>query len=117
MTTTRLHLAKLPESNFDAQAAALAARLEAELPRTAATTAEQVWALAQYVDLVDAGFGTRGSLYRKAVRDMNAYVLRSWQDPQTRPLLGRSAGLSRMVETLLDDKATGENVTTQACAA
>lgn len=106
-STTRLHIARLPAaaSSFDDQARRLLAELTPAEPVWAVNGMDHAWNLAQFVDLVDAGYGSRDTGYRGARQALGQFVRRNWRDAQCRTLCGRSAYLSSLVEQLLTERA------------
>lgn len=75
MTTPRLHLTRITQAEtFEAQAAALFAKATANLPVEGDCSTEALWSLAQYVDLVDAGLGSKTGVYLQAQARLAAYA-------------------------------------------
>jgi len=68
-------------------------------------TLAQVWELAQYVDLADAGYGRKTALLRSVKAQLKAFVTTNLLVGAVRTLSGRSAILTKMVDTALDAAA------------
>jgi hypothetical protein len=109
MTAVRLHLARLPDAaapSFDAQARALRAPLMPAAPVWQVASLDEAWRLAQFVDLVEAGYGARDAIWRSVRQALGRFVRAHWQDSACRALCGRSACLADMAEALLDEAAS-----------
>ena len=123
MTATRLHIARIPAAigSPEAQARQLAAALTPSAPVWVVGSLDEAWPLAEFVDLVDAGYGEKNARYRGACQALTQFVRRNWQDPACRTMCGRSAYLARAIERVLDEgaQAGGDVVEAQsgACAA
>ncbi len=119
-TSFRLHLASNVRvaDDFASRQAVLETRATALL-QAGMLDDETAWELAQYVDITDAGYGSRtGLTYRQAVSALGAYVRGHLQRPKARAMFGRSAALARLVEKTLDDQvAVGAGVEETALAA
>lgn len=106
MTTPRLHLTRVNQAvSFDDQARGLFAAAAAKLPAVGDSSDEAIWNLAQYVDLVDAGYGPKDAVYKEAKARLAHYVRALWQQPGKRSLFGRSAALMAFVNEQLDAQA------------
>lgn len=106
MTTPRLHLTRVNQAvSFDDQAKSLLAAAAAKLPQAGDSSEEAIWNLAQYVDLVDAGYGFKDAVYMGAKARLAQYVRALWQHPAKRSLFGRSAALMAFVNEQLDAQA------------
>lgn len=105
-TQPRLHLAAIAnvEDNFAMLFDTLAAQA-ATLLDSGLTTAATVWELAQYLDLADAGYGSKRTvLYRRVLAHLGAYVRSNMDKPSARGMFGRSAVLSTLVERALAEQ-------------
>lgn len=103
MTAVRLHLAPLSAPaalSFDQQAAALLAAVTPAMPVWQVVSMEHAWDLAQFVDLVEAGYGARNALWRSARQALLRFVQAHGQEPACRALCARAACLADMVATL-----------------
>jgi hypothetical protein len=103
MTAFRLHIARIssPAQAVDEGIAVLAA----VTPPAAVfqvTDMAAAWELAQFVDIVDAGYGVKDSKYRGASQALKQFVRREWQNQACRALCARSACLSNFVDQVLD---------------
>lgn len=111
----RLHLVASSTVQFDKGAGHLFSMVQTQASRVvdAFTTldSDAAWDLAQYVDLVDAGYGSISMpLYRRAMSCLQGFVASRMHRPLARALFGRSAVMSRLMERQLDAEA-------QACEA
>ncbi len=100
----KLRLVTLEQrQDFDAQARELLARLRPSAV-AAATVAklEDAWTLAQYVDLVEAGYGLRDAAYELARKALQEYVAQTWQQRANRKLFSRSAAMMAYVNDQLE---------------
>jgi hypothetical protein len=110
MTAFRLHLVSNVKvaDNFAELFVTLQDRAQVLVDAGGLTDAA-AWELAQYVDLADAGHGSRRSvLYRRVVSCLAAYVRQNLARPATRGMFNRSATLSQMVNETLDERAVEE---------
>lgn len=107
MTATRLHIARIPAAtvSFDDQARQLLATLAPAAPVWEVTSLEDAWGLAQFVDLVDAGYGARDTRFRCARQALSQFIRQNWNDTACRSMCSRSAYLSQLVEQVLDARA------------
>jgi len=107
MTAIRLHIARTAPvaSQFDQDAYALLASVTPAAPVWSVESPEQAWALAQFVDLVEAGFGKKNALWRSTRQALARYVSAHWMEPACRAMCGRSACLAEFVDQELDSKA------------
>lgn len=120
MTAPRLHLARIAAAaSFDDQANALLAQFTPQSAHITVTSPEEAWNLAQYVDLVDAGYGNKNLVYSAARMCLATYVRKAWQDPEMRGMFGRSAILMAFVDKELDQQEAtfNTNVNNQPLAA
>ncbi len=104
----RLHLASIAPvaDNFD-QLFLQAQTLAQTLLDGGLATDSTMWEVAQYVDLADAGFGSKRTvLYRRAKNALSAYVRSHLDKPASRSMFGRSAALAELVERALNDEVT-----------
>lgn len=114
----RLHLTSnvAVKDNFAELFEGLAAQAATLLDGGLATDAT-VWEIAQYVDLADAGYGSKRTvLYRRAVNMLGAYVRMHMDKPATRSMFGRSAALSRLVERVLNERVADIDAAAQPSA-
>ena len=74
-------------------------------PSSTDTSEEAIWNLAQYVDLVDAGYGAKDATYAGAKARLALHVRTLWQQPGKRSLFSRSAALMAFVNDQLDEQA------------
>ena len=104
MTAIRLHIARIPTTtlSIDDQARQLLASVTPAAPVWEAKGLDDAWRLAEFVDLVDAGYGAHDIKYRCARQALSQFVRRNWTDTACRSMCGRSAYLSQLVEQVLD---------------
>lgn len=106
MTAPRLHIFRIsPAQAFDDQAVALLKQLTPLSANISISSAEEAWKLAEFVDLVDAGYGKKNLTYSAARMALTRFVRASWKQRDTAGLLGRSAILSQLLEDQLDQQA------------
>lgn len=74
-----------------------------QLLDTPKMTAAIAWELAQYTDMVDAGYGDASDVfYHRATAKLTSFVLANLEEPTVRSMLNRTAGLSKLVDWVLD---------------
>lgn len=119
MTATRLHIARIPAATLsvDDQARQLLASVTPAAPVWEVVGLEDAWRLAEFVDLVDAGYGARDIRYRCARQALSQFVRRNWTDTACRSMCSRSAYLSHLVEQVLDAGAQDSAVAVSPRAA
>jgi hypothetical protein len=114
MTAFRLHIASNVQvaDNFKELFITLSQQAATLLEGGLATDAT-MWEVAQYVDLADAGYGSKRTvLYRRAINALGAYVRAHMDRPTTRGMFGRSAALSRLMERVLDERVADLDAST-----
>lgn len=106
MTAVRLHIARIsiPAQAVDEGHAILAALTPPAVVFQVSDLAS-AWELAQFVDIVDAGYGARDSKYRGAAQALKQFVHREWRNPACRALCARSACLANFIDQVLDTDA------------
>lgn len=107
MTATRIHIARIPAASvsFDDQAREILAAVTPAAPVWQVEGIDDARRLAEYVDLVEAGYGVRDARYRSAHQALERFVRRNWTDPACRSLCGSSAFLSNVIDQLLEEGA------------
>jgi hypothetical protein len=107
----KLHITKISTDSHSAnvQFAALFAQYEGEareVVETGVMTAADLWSLAQYLDLAEAGHaGRTDSLVHQARAAIRGYLANNASRPEVHALCGRSSCLSSFVRESLDRAA------------
>jgi hypothetical protein len=120
-TTPRLHLVRgiVFQEDFSVEYAQFEAQATTLVMKNKLSNAN-VWTLAQYLDLVDAGYGSkRTALYRSVKAQLYAFVQANLHRPVMRALFGRTACLSAMFNKALKDagdKLDAEHTAQRAAA-
>ncbi len=100
--TSLFHLVRLtPSASFDVQAAVLLERTRPVTPPKDPTTLADVLILAQYVDLVEAGFGAKDITFQLARKCLSNAVKLSWREARFNSLCAQSAVLADLLEVEL----------------
>jgi hypothetical protein len=106
----RLHIARIAAVAADPFLALFAECTEAARARLSQQTTDlaALWDFAQYLDLVDAGYGSKtDSLYRIVLARCSAYLTTHGAVPAVKTLCARTCALANMLLHTLDQESEG----------
>lgn len=106
----RLHIARIAPVSADPFIALFEACTDAARARLTQQTLDlaALWDFAQYLDLVDAGYGSKAeSLYRVILARCRTHLSTHGASPAVKSLCARTCALSNMLLHSLDQQAEG----------
>lgn len=110
MTQPRLHIARIAAASADPFVALFSTCTAAARARLSQPTIDlaTLWDFAQYLDLVDAGYGSKSeSLYLIVLARCSSHLAGYSASPAVRNLCGRTCSLANMLRHTLDKQADG----------